>query len=302
MSNHEPVMIGVDGSAGSSAAIRYGVHEARRLDTAVHLVHVLHEIVPVSPMFPVMPPNLGEAGQGILSQAAEEARQVDPSVTVTTTLAHGPRVLALLEAAKRARLIVLGHEEHATFERLVTGSTVTPVAAAAPLPVVVVHPDWTPVQKKCVLVGVKSAEHAELLHSGFEMAAQHHARLLVIHSWELPNEYDELISERADDSPYVSSATRALQDDVASLQQTYPEVGVEVRIVHGQAAWVLREASEEADLMLLARRRHLFPVGHLGGTLRALLRHSRCPVAVLPPEGREAAHHLVLEQAGALQK
>jgi nucleotide-binding universal stress UspA family protein len=46
---------------------------------------------------------------------------------------------------------------------------------------------------------------------------------------------------------------------------------------------VLRDASVGAELMVIARRRHAFPVGHLGGTARALLRESLAPVMVLPP-------------------
>ena len=37
------------------------------------------------------------------------------------------------------------------------------------------------------------------------------------------------------------------------------------------------------DLILLARRAHAFPSGHLGATGRALLRSAQCPVEVLPP-------------------
>jgi nucleotide-binding universal stress UspA family protein len=304
MSSNETVLIGVDGSSGSAAALRYGVHEARQLEAGVHLVHVLHENVPVSPMFPLVPQDLEQAGRAILAQAVEDANQVDPSVKVSTTLAHGPRVRAILEAAKHARVVVLGHEPHARFERLVTGSTVTAFAATSPLPVVVVHPDWTPTQEtKCVLVGIKSPERSDqLLLRGFAQAAQRKARLLVIHSWELPNEYDDLIGSRIDESEFLAPATHAVQQRVEKLQEAYPTVAVEVRVVHGQAAWILREASNEADLMLLERRRHVFPMGHLGGTMRALLRHSRCPITVLPPADRDAHPDLALERDGALQR
>ncbi|MET0840400.1 MAG: universal stress protein [Marmoricola sp.] len=305
MSDNEPILVGVNGSRGSSAAIRYAVHEARRLGTDVRLVHVLHEIVPVSPMFPLLPSDLQNAGQSLLEGAAAEARELDPSVPVSTTLAHGPRALALLEAAKSAQLVVLGHEPRATFERLVTGSTVTPLAAMALRPVVVVHPDWSPTQEQaCVLVGIKSTPHSEqLLRGGFEAAARRGARLLLVHSWELPNEYDELISSRVDQAGCVRPAANAIQAGIEGLTKAYPEVPVEIRVVHGQAAWVLREASNEADLVLLARRARLFPTGHLGGTLRALLRHSHCPVAVLPSaHQRDQGQDLVLEQDGVLQE
>ena len=55
------------------------------------------------------------------------------------------------------------------------------------------------------------------------------------------------------------------------------------------------------DVLLLSRRVHAFPIGHLGGTARALLRHSSCPVEVVPPVD-DPDPELVLERDGALQK
>jgi nucleotide-binding universal stress UspA family protein len=62
-----------------------------------------------------------------------------------------------------------------------------------------------------------------------------------------------------------------------------PGVETEVRLVHGQPARVVVEASSEADLLVITRRPHLLPYGHLGGTGRAILRETRCPTVVLPP-------------------
>jgi nucleotide-binding universal stress UspA family protein len=74
-------------------------------------------------------------------------------------------------------------------------------------------------------------------------------------------------------------------------------------VIHGQAARRLQQASEQADVLLLARRATAFPFGHLGGTARTLLRHSSCPVAVLPPANEpELRMDLVLEHDGSLEK
>ena len=47
MTNHQPILVGVNGSRASSAAIRFGVHEANRLGAPLWLVHVVAEFVPM---------------------------------------------------------------------------------------------------------------------------------------------------------------------------------------------------------------------------------------------------------------
>jgi nucleotide-binding universal stress UspA family protein len=61
------------------------------------------------------------------------------------------------------------------------------------------------------------------------------------------------------------------------------DVEVGFRLVHGQGAHAIVDASSGADLLVITRRRHGFPGGHLGAAGRAVLRESRCPVEVLPP-------------------
>lgn len=51
----------------------------------------------------------------------------------------------------------------------------------------------------------------------------------------------------------------------------------------GQPARVLQQATDGADLLLLARRHGGFPFCHLVGTGRALLRGGHCPVEMVPP-------------------
>lgn len=74
-------------------------------------------------------------------------------------------------------------------------------------------------------------------------------------------------------------------------------MGIVVR--HAHPARAIVEASAHADLVLLARRPHAFPGGHLGGTARAVLRESSCPVEILPPAAEPPGlDGLVLEAEG----
>ncbi len=110
-----------------------------------------------------------------------------------------------------------------------------------------------------------------------------------MHAWELPGVYDDLITSRVDADEWRSRATDALEACLTDLREAYPEVPVDIQVVHGQAARTLRTASESADLLLVARRRGLLHFNYLGGTVRALLREARCPVEVVPPADVDAA-------------
>ena len=301
MAHLDPVLVGVDGSPASSAAIRFAALEAYRLDTDVHLVHVIPNYVPVTPLKPLVPLDLEETGRTIISAAKVEAHRILPLDRVRTSLLRGSRVLTLLDASEHARFVVLGAEQHAVIERVLTGSTVFGVAAGATCPVVGVPSDWSSHDVRgCVAAGVKSTQSShELLRRALEVAAVREAKVVLVHAWELPGEYDDLVTARVDEDEWSDRAVRVIEGCLTDLRATYPSVPVEIRVVHGQPARVLQATSEEADLLLVARRHRGFPFGHLGGTGRALLRVGHCPVEVVPPAGEPSdTSDLVLEEAG----
>lgn len=289
ITDHQPIIVGVDGSRASSAALRYAAREALRTGADLRLLHVLPGLTPLTPAAPTLPRDLEATGRALLAAAAAEVSAVEPTVRCSTDLLHAPRVHVLVEAAQDARSIVLGHERGRTVDRLMVGSTVPGVAAAARCPVVAVPPDWSAADEHgCVLVGVKhAAASGPLLRRALDLAAERGARLLVVHAWELPGEYAELAGATIDVAAWRERARHEVEVVLAPAREDRPGTDVEVRIVHGQPARVLQRASGEADVLVLARRARAFPFGHLGGTARALLRHSDCPVAVVPPDERQ---------------
>jgi nucleotide-binding universal stress UspA family protein len=305
MTHFDYVLVGVNGSPASSSAIRYAAQEADRLGTRVQLVHVVPNYVPIAPMHPRVPSDLAAAGRKILRDATTEAHQFLDESRVVASLHFGPRIPTLLELAEHAQLVVLGSQRRTALDRLLTASTLVGVAARAGCPVVAVPQSWTPSSaKQSILVAVKSAERsAELVRSAFQVAAERHARLVLVHAWELPMEYDDLITTRVDEEEWAARARRTIEDSLTGLRKAYPEVPVEIRVVHGQPARILQVASSDADLLLLAPRRRGFPLGHLGGTGRALLREGHCPVEVVPlaDEALDGSGP-VLERASSLSK
>ena len=191
MAHLDPVLVGVDGSPASSAAIRFAALEAYRLDTDVHLVHVIPNYVPVTPLKPLVPLDLEETGRNIISAAQVEAHRILPLDRVRTSLLRGACVLTLLDASEHARSWCW-RRAACRHRAGLTGSTVLGVAAGATCPVVGVPSDWTSHDVHgCVAAGVKSVQNShELLRKGPRGRRGPRAKVVLVHAWELPGEYD----------------------------------------------------------------------------------------------------------------
>jgi len=305
MTHRDPVLVGVDGSSAGSTATQFAAYEAQRLGTGLRLVHVVPDYVPMTPMLPLATSDLEASGRRILREATAQAHRLMDHERVTVSLQYGPRVLTLLEMAEHARLLVLGSKQRAGIERLLTGSVLLGIASRATSPVVAVPPGWTPkVEHRRIGVGVKSTEHSpELVRRALEIAEERKAEVVLVHAWELPGQYDDLVTARAEEDEWNDRARHTLERSLGDVRNTHPDVPLEIRVVHGQPARVLQTASGEAELLLLARRHSGFPMGHLGGTGRALLHQAHCAVEVVPPADEPVdTSDLVLEQPGSLQK
>ena len=301
---HRPVVIGVDGSSGNHAALRYGLAEARRLDASVRLVHVAPDYVPISPMMPLTPGDLAETGTAILKAARAAAHDLAPDIQVEGWLHHGARGAELARAAEHADLLVVGRDDRPLLERLVLGNTATGAAARSAVPSVTVPADWQPTAHGVVLVGVKSSSHSDaLLGDAFAVAADHGSKLVVLHAWSLPSEYDDIIQGRGAAGEWAARSTRELETMLREWRAAYPAVEVEVRVVHDYPVHALVAASEDADVLVLVRRAHGVPTAaHLGGTARSVLRWAHCPVRVVPPQAGDRVPGLVFERAGGILK
>ncbi|MBA2953238.1 universal stress protein [Nocardioides sp. MAH-18] len=296
------VVVGVDGSSDNLGAVRYAVAEAAAREAVLRLVHVVPDYLPVSPMFPLTPDELMETGTIILQESATLARASDPTVRVEGRLCCGTRSVRLAEAAEHAALLVVGRDARPLSHRLLRGDLATGVAARAKVPVVVVPATWEPERRGVVLVGVKAPKHAaELLAVAFATASRAGAKLVVVHAWKLPSAYDDIIEARVDTESWRREATLEVEALLRDGRTAYPDVEVEVRIVHDHAGHALVEASRAADLLVIVRREHGVPAAlHLGSTARTVLHAAHCPVEVVVPTHERPTPALVTEEHGEL--
>lgn len=135
------IVVGVDASAGSTAALEWAIGEARVRGASVTALMAWE--LP----FVAIPPegawtesiNWDAARQEAELLLSETVAAVDTAgVEVTTRLVEGPAAHALLEESKDADLLVVGRRGHGGFLSLLLGSVSMQVAHHADCPVVIV--------------------------------------------------------------------------------------------------------------------------------------------------------------------
>lgn len=145
------IVVGVDGSDESAAALRWAVEEAKLRGARVEAVHAW-SYVPMttaadSGLVPMSWTDSTEMLDATHEAATRAAEQQVESVLgaghdVAVALVQGDASDALLESAKGADLLVVGNRGRGALKEVLLGSTSGRVADHAPCPVVIVraHP------------------------------------------------------------------------------------------------------------------------------------------------------------------
>jgi nucleotide-binding universal stress UspA family protein len=286
----DPVVVGVDGSASATQAVRWASREAERRRAPLVLLHAWTP-VPVAPlhMGSLVPYHdaLVKQGDHWLREASAVAREAAPGVPTSTQLVSGSAAGRLIASSASAGLVVLGSRGLGGFAGLVVGSIAVAVATHGHCPVVVVRGadlDGVPREDGPVVVGVDGSPNSRAaIDFAFEAAALRGAPLTAVHAWsDLPvTTVWELTTDwhliQADES-------EALSQWLADARALYPDVPVEQVVVRDGPAHVLLEHARTAQLVVVGSRgRGGFRGLLLGSTSQAMIHHAACPVAVIPP-------------------
>ncbi|MEU6379782.1 universal stress protein [Streptomyces sp. NPDC046909] len=297
-----PVVAGVDGSAESLAAAEWAGREAVRRGCALRLVHARNwhphqEQTGGEPVSAVQ----RHLARRVLRQAEEHVHGACPGVRLDDEQVEGPATQALLRAAERADLLVLGSRGLSGFTGFLVGSVALGVVAKATRPVVLVRageeagderlPDAdgnasTRTGYRDVVLGLDLGDPCdEVIEFGFEAARLRDARLRVVHAWQAPSPLSlgpgeiGLIEDarRGDEWQGFLSAVLQLWRD------KYPEVEVVESVLEGKASSALIRAASGASLLVVGHRVTERPVlARTGPVTHAAIHHVDCPVAVVP--------------------
>ena len=132
------IVVGVDGSPSSLAAVDWAVTEARLRNGKIRLVSAWY-----------YPPLASEVGEGVIDDSfknyaeqtlAEALRMVaDQGIPVSGTVVENSPAIAMLDAARDANLVIVGSRGRGGFASLLLGSVSSQVVHHAHCPVLVVR-------------------------------------------------------------------------------------------------------------------------------------------------------------------
>jgi len=295
-----PVVAGVDGSAESLAAAEWAAREAVRRERPLRLLHAWN-----------WHPRQGEGepanaaqrhlARRVLRQAEEHVRITCPDVRLYDEQVEGPATAALLKAAKRADLLVLGSRGLSGFTGFVVGSVALGVVAQATRPVVLVRAgeeaedehlpaadgsESTRTGYRDVVLGIDLGDSCdEVIAFAFQEAWLRRARLRVVYAWQAPSPLSlgpgdlGLVSEPRRAEEWLGFLSAVLQ----VWRDKYPDVEVLESAVAGKASNALVRAASPASLLVVGHRLAERPVApRTGPVTHAAIHHVGCPVAVVP--------------------
>jgi nucleotide-binding universal stress UspA family protein len=289
------IVVGVDGSPNSTAALRWAEAEARRRGD--HLV-ALFAWGFVQP---------GHAGDNHTFAPSYDARNAADMLTAAVDDALGPvaartvecrvrydlAARALLEAAAGADLLVVGARGAGGLHGLLLGSvsqhllhhTRGPLAIVRP-PATVPAPGITAaIPAGRVVVGVDDSDSARraLCWAAGE-ARLRGVPLDVVRAWQVLYPVAAPVAGCAVEFDAMEATARAgLDRAVAALAADGLAVPVAGRVVEGSAGPAIVDAARGADLVVLGTRGHGAVAGALlGSVTHYVSRHASAPLVVVP--------------------
>jgi nucleotide-binding universal stress UspA family protein len=138
------IVVGIDGSDASKAALAWAAGEAELRNTDVLALLAWMPTVAVGGPWPVVvpvsaPEEADEAAEATLAAVVNEVLGQEPNVNVVERVVHGAAATALLEASADAQLLVVGSRGLGGFTGMLLGSVSHQCAQHASCPVVIVR-------------------------------------------------------------------------------------------------------------------------------------------------------------------
>lgn len=293
MSELRPELLVALGDADGFGAVDWAVERALRSGLDLCLVHVVHP-----PRGLAGPENLllsfdavELVGRQIVRAAMERIEDSAGGVlTVRTAVPTGHAVGVLVRMAAGCATVVTQHHPAGNAAQIFGGSVPAGVASRVDTPVVSVPHDWVPRPtpaggglEERVTVGVAGVEDDALIEHALAGSADGESCVTLLHALHVSAAYELALMPPDFEAGLVEREAKVLNDVAEPWRARYPGVQVETRLMRGRRpASALVDASHASDHVVIGRS-HPHRVRYLGSVAAALLRHSACPVEVVPP-------------------
>jgi nucleotide-binding universal stress UspA family protein len=291
------IVVGVDGSPASNAAVLWAAREAMMRTAPIKLINIVAPTLASSAMTPnhTITQEQELRARQILKQARRIVEQLagEKRPDINTQRQYAGVVPTLVEASNDAQMVVVGSSRRA-FGRGMVGPVIAGLLHHANCPVTVV-PDPESAQHEIgdapVLVGIDGSTASEsAVALAFDEASRRGVPLLALQAWSDVGVFPVL---GMDWRTYRDQGAELLGERLAGWQECYPDVQVHRRLVCDVPDRWLVDESKNAQLVVLGSGgRGGYARMHLGSVTSAVVRSVRVPVIVARDGRHQTADHL----------
>lgn len=282
------ILVCVDGSAASDAAVTWATREAIMHQLPITLLHAVSPIVvgwPVGQLYTAMPDWQKETAQHALDQARKTlSAYPDHSEPpeIHTEMVYSSIVPALIEASKDAWMIVVGSQGLGALGHLLVGSVTTGLLHHAHCPVAVIHTgeDAARDSHAPVLVGIDGSPASEAATAlAFDEASRRGVDLVALHAWSDVGVFPMLGMDWRDSE---AKGQEILAERLAGWQERYPDVHVKRLIFCDKPSrWLLQESAHAQLVVVGSHGRGGFAGMLLGSVSSHIAQSAKVPVIVV---------------------
>ncbi len=295
MSRFHTILVALDFSEHSEAALERAMAVARESAAVLHLLHAYEVPLGSIPIYDVqVPQSMLDAVRDAAARRIEKARaKVDAAgITCHVHLTASPPTPAIVDTARtlRADLIVMGTRGLSGFQHALLGSNAERTVRLAPCPVLTLGPEASAKAKFArILAPIDFSKQGEAAVAvAIEVALEHQGSVDLLHAYDLPAGvamgYGGAIPQSVWDG-IEAGARASLEKACEPLKSA--GVPFQTHLVVGPAtdAILATAKSEHADLIVMGTHgRRGFHHLLLGSVAERTLRLASCPVLTIRSE------------------
>jgi len=246
----ERTVVGVDGSAKSTAALEWALGRERFRRGSIVLVRIVDDTI-MSGDYLVTERAIDAARHALDSQL-EDVRRRHPGLTIGSELVQGDPSAELARFSEATSMVVVGTRKRRGSRLRYAWSVGTRLATKAKGPVAII-PEGPLNTSADVVVGVDGSTGSRAAVKFAAADAAHAGGVLrAIHAWQEPLAWQDAYAPEDEFLTSLEDSHRELFEGLLlTVAARYPDLTIDRQLVHGTPAWSLLDAAHDAGLLVV---------------------------------------------------